>query len=221
MATHYIDEIRTLQPQGPYFLAGLSFGGMVAYEMAQQLHSQGQSVGLVGLLDTDYEGRLEQLSAWQALIRRLYLIQQRLGIHIQEIRSLRRSDLRAYLRGKGLILESRLKDRIWAGAYRLHEVSGTSLSKFLQDVREANRLASRRYRPRVYAGCVTLFRAAPPASDAPKWHPWTAWRHLAAGGMTVHYVPGDHLTMLREPHVRVLAEKVRACISEVIERASS
>src|SRR5262249_55780928 len=52
IAAHYIDDIRTVQPQGPYFLGGLSFGGLVAFEMARQLQQRGQSVALLALIDT-------------------------------------------------------------------------------------------------------------------------------------------------------------------------
>lgn len=52
MATDYIRHIRTIQPHGPYFLAGLSSGGRVAFEMAQQLRAQGETVGLVAMFDT-------------------------------------------------------------------------------------------------------------------------------------------------------------------------
>ena len=52
MAAHYIKEIRTVQSEGPYFLGGYSFGGIVAFEMAQQLTAQNQEVGLLVLFDT-------------------------------------------------------------------------------------------------------------------------------------------------------------------------
>ncbi len=52
MAAHYIKEIQILQPQGPYYIGGYSFGGMVALEMAQQLRAQGHTLGLVVLLDS-------------------------------------------------------------------------------------------------------------------------------------------------------------------------
>src|SRR6185295_19030205 len=52
MAAHYIKELRELQPEGPYFIGGRSLGGMVAFEMAQQLRAQGQTIGLLALLDT-------------------------------------------------------------------------------------------------------------------------------------------------------------------------
>ena len=57
MATHYIKEIRPVQPEGPYFLGGYSLGGKIAYEMAQQLTASGDEVGLVVLLDT-YPGNI-------------------------------------------------------------------------------------------------------------------------------------------------------------------
>jgi thioesterase domain-containing protein len=52
MAAHYITQIKTVQPEGPYYFAGLSGGGNVALEMAQQLHAQGQKVALLALLDS-------------------------------------------------------------------------------------------------------------------------------------------------------------------------
>ena len=52
MASHYLEEIQRVQPQGPYFLAGYSFGGVIAFEMAQQLHKQGEKVDLLAMIDT-------------------------------------------------------------------------------------------------------------------------------------------------------------------------
>ena len=51
-ARDYIAEIRQFQPEGPYYLGGTSFGGMIAFEMAQQLVAQGQTVGVLALFDT-------------------------------------------------------------------------------------------------------------------------------------------------------------------------
>ncbi|MGA8489219.1 MAG: amino acid adenylation domain-containing protein [Terriglobales bacterium] len=61
MAAHYLSEIRTVQPKGPYFFGGFSFGGLVAYEMAQQLRAAGEEVGLVVLFDT-YPGNLKPVT---------------------------------------------------------------------------------------------------------------------------------------------------------------
>ena len=61
MASHYIREIRTVQPEGPYFLGGYSMGGLIAYEMAQQLSAKGEEVALVALLDT-YPGSMKPVA---------------------------------------------------------------------------------------------------------------------------------------------------------------
>ena len=55
MATSYLKEIRSLQPEGPYYLGGFCAGGVVAYEIAQQLHTQGEEVALLALMDTGFE----------------------------------------------------------------------------------------------------------------------------------------------------------------------
>jgi amino acid adenylation domain-containing protein len=52
MAAKYIEEMKTLQPEGPYLLGGYCFGGVVAFEMAQQLQAQGQQVGLVAIFES-------------------------------------------------------------------------------------------------------------------------------------------------------------------------
>ncbi|MGB7949035.1 MAG: amino acid adenylation domain-containing protein, partial [Candidatus Binatia bacterium] len=52
MASRYVREIQLLQPEGPYFLGGHCFGGLIAFEMAQQLHAQGQTVALLALMDS-------------------------------------------------------------------------------------------------------------------------------------------------------------------------
>jgi thioesterase domain-containing protein/acyl carrier protein len=81
-AAHFLAQIRTVQPEGPYFLAGLSHGGSIAWEMAQQLHAQGEKVALLALFDTLYPGypqllppipRLLDLLCWAVfdLVRRL------------------------------------------------------------------------------------------------------------------------------------------------------
>lgn len=61
MARYYIREIRAVQPEGPYCLGGFSFGGLVAYEMAQQLRTGGESVALLALFDT-YPGNLKPVA---------------------------------------------------------------------------------------------------------------------------------------------------------------
>lgn len=75
LVAHFIQEIRMVQAQGPYFLMGLSFGGVIAYEIAQQLMAQGQQVATIVLFDTnlDYSNQIPDpgysgQKCWQAYI---------------------------------------------------------------------------------------------------------------------------------------------------------
>jgi len=69
MAAHYLDEIRAFQPRGPYALCGFSFGGLVAYEMARRLVADGETVELLGLIDTDIYPRHISWAEWFAYCR--------------------------------------------------------------------------------------------------------------------------------------------------------
>jgi aspartate racemase len=129
MAAHYIREMRGVQPEGPFFLGGYSFGGLVAYEMARQLYAGGEEVALLALLDT-YPGELEAVttSIWKLLLEP------------KRLRAL--SDV-----------PKTAKKSVQRRVKRLF------LSKTLKDVLQANHGASARYELQPYEGKTTLFRA--------------------------------------------------------------
>jgi thioesterase domain-containing protein/acyl carrier protein len=70
MAADYLREIRSRQPNGPYYLCGYSFGGLVAFEIAKILHSAGEDVGLVGLFDTLMSPLKWPLRSWLSILWR-------------------------------------------------------------------------------------------------------------------------------------------------------
>jgi thioesterase domain-containing protein len=75
--------------------------------------------------------------------------------------------------------------------------------------------AEKDYVPRgkIYPGKITLFLAADAEADAEDNR--LGWEKLAAGGLEVHSVPGTHISIREEPHVAVLAEKLRRCLEAV------
>ena len=129
MAAHYIREMRSVQPEGPFFLGGYSFGGLVAYEMARQLHEGGEEVALLALLDT-YPGELETVTT---SIWKLFLEPKRLGLLSDVPKTAKKSVQR--------------------------RVKGLFLSRTLKEVLRAHQGASARYLLRPYKGKTTLFRA--------------------------------------------------------------
>src|SRR5208337_2029496 len=130
MAAHYIQEIKTVRPEGPYFIGGYSLGGLVAYEMARQLRARGEPVGLVVLLDT-YVGKLSSISS-------------------SVTRLLQRSCRQNFLRD----FPKRAKESL------RRKIRGVLLSGVLKNVLRSNQAAGDRCVLRPYRGKVVLFRAS-------------------------------------------------------------
>ena len=210
LAAYYIKEMRTLQPEGPYFLAGVSFGGEVAFEMAQQLYAQGQKVALLALLDTMRPSAVRNLPSSDRVSAHLSNFLQRGPAYVVE---------KLNERMKGPI--ENLNNRLQGICCKFYQGIGRPLPESLLEFtyRELNMQASRAYVAQVYPGRVTLFRALEHSTDdsvGTYLDPELGWGELAAGGVEVHEVPGDHLGMLKEPYVRGLGEKLRACIDKTL-----
>jgi amino acid adenylation domain-containing protein len=204
MAALYVREMRRVQPAGPYRVGGASFGGVVAFEMAQQLDAAGESVALLALFDSSLHPRhMVSRAAW------LRFQAARVALHVRQVVHERRP--RAYVIDHTRGLRRRVRD--WYGA-RLHD-GGAQDAEFVPaayaDVWEAARKAYHDYTPRPYRGRVTLFRALTREPGCPK-DPAPDWRHWAAGGVEVIDVPGGHSTLLAEPHVRTLAAALSDCL---------
>ena len=216
LAADYIKEIRTLQPDGPYLLAGVSFGGIVAYEMAQQLHAQGQKASLLVLFDT-YSPKLP-IKSMDAIT---------LQTHLRNLSQMNFKEKFAYIMMKVnyKIIEKTprwLKHFFLKMREMFYIVSKLPMPHDLHHllVIEANHKLAREYEIQVYPGRVTLFRAKEQAvrSDHSEDLGWTS---LATGGVEIHKVPGDHLGMFQQPSVQVLAEKLKACIDKTIAETSA
>ncbi|UKO99747.1 condensation domain-containing protein [Nostoc sp. UHCC 0870] len=211
MAAHYIQEIRTIQPKGPYYLGGNSMGGTIAFEMAQQLQQQGEEVAVLVMFDTFNQGAFPRLSFRQ---QHYWAYLWQLGLSL---------DLLAEL---GELLQRQFQTLIC----HLYLRSGMSLPANLRRmfVPEANMQAKRAYTAQVYSAerdRIILFRATEPAVFSKRYLPtledWEnrdplhGWGELAGAGLEIHDVPGDHYSIFAQPHVQTLATKLRACLATV------
>jgi thioesterase domain-containing protein/acyl carrier protein len=214
MAANYVAELQSAWPDGPYALCGLSFGGTVAFEMARLLRQQGQAVALVALFDSCPE-HMDWLTAGENIYSRLTRLTSMLRCHLGNIRSLPVRGVPRYVRAQLRTQRHMIRGFVWRHRYRRYQKApgeNRSLPVELQNVEQACEMAFRGYRPRPYSGRVTLFRAAIRSAGEGD-DPLFGWGHLAAGGVDVHDVPGSHVTMLNEPHVDRLAEKLSACLA--------
>ena len=102
MAAHYIEEIRTLQPEGPYFIGGHCIGGLIAFEMAQQLHRQGERVGLLALFDSyaPRGSRARRSLLYRYRYKTIRLFEMTVGLHVNNLLIVEPNERLAYLREK-------------------------------------------------------------------------------------------------------------------------
>ncbi len=202
MAAHYIEKMRAVQPAGPYRLLGWSFGGVLAFEMARQLHERGECVALVALLDAaihdpaDAPRKRRELDDAEMLLGAFGEPSPEL---LRHLRTLQPDEQLQY------VLD-------WA-----HRVNALppdfDLAQFrhLFNIFKTNERAHRSYVPRAYPGRVTLFRAQEQLAKEPQ-RLLLGWEKFAGGGVDVHVVPGNHFNMAYRPHVRALCEQLAACL---------
>ncbi len=219
MAAQYIQELEVVQPQGPYFLAGHSFGGKLAFEMVQQLLRKGHKVALVTILDTTapfYQEKPEGFD-WD---NAKWLAQLAGAIEIIYAKKLDISDDILQC----LVWEDQLK-------YVLERLKNVDILPADDEIIQLNNMVQLlktnslvNYVPQqVYPIRITLLRASETSvveesnseviSEILQDSTW-GWSKFSTEPVDIHFVPGNHVTMMTQPHVQVLAERLKACIEE-------
>jgi amino acid adenylation domain-containing protein len=209
LASYYIEEMRRVQPHGPYFLGGYCTGGVIAFEMAQQLRAEGEEIGLLVLFD-----------AYNPVRRPCrYTLAQRVKLRFQYASHLAPGERIRYFAHK---FDGHLKK--WQGRFQkmryrtlsMDVDAGVVPGELRQlHVTLALERARDAYKPKAYPGRINLIRSTTP-SDYSYYSPdYTAdfgWTELAEGGLEIHYIPGDHVSIFEEPNVGVTAEKLRGLL---------
>jgi amino acid adenylation domain-containing protein len=209
MAAHYLKELREVQPEGPYLLGGRSSGGTIAFEMACMLAAEGQQVDLLALLDTYPAGYFKLLPGSGSLRRRANRYGRKLRSHATNLGQLGFADKLSYVFGKLKYAPEKTRHKLYRRAYKIYQKIGRPLPTALKNIEEINFAAVKDYVPQTYAGDVTLFLATDLTAD---YDLRDGWRELVEGRIEAHEIAGNHINIIKEPHVRVLAEKLRACL---------
>jgi thioesterase domain-containing protein/acyl carrier protein len=195
MASHYINEIRKVQPHGPYFLGGYSFGGAIAFEMAQQLATEAQEEAVVVLFDTNFTQHSSSISQKAASTSSVFL----------SLLQIPASERWGYL---WRIVRAPFKPIQWW----LHVAR---LPRIVQKVRKACLQAERGYMPRPYSGRVILFRSDHiPLGQITD--PREGWSDYVARGLEIYEIAGNHENILLEPQVRSVAQQLKVCLDDAL-----
>lgn len=205
MARTYVAAIRAVQPEGPYRVAGHSFGALVAFEVARQLTEAGAEVGWLGLIDgelsTDclppvlrwrYRAALPFHMARAALAdprAAMDALRRETGTRLRRRTGGRRASPSAAL------AEEPLASWMEGVAPHFQRLAGTFLA------------AAETFRPQPYPGAVTYF-----VPEVRRFHlypdPLPVWRRVARGGLTLERVPGPHVGMVSGERAPVLAARI-------------
>jgi thioesterase domain-containing protein len=186
----------------------------VAFEMAQQLHAQGQEVALLALLDA-YAPGYPQKKPW--FERRVKL---RVNHHLSNLKGLGSKEKLSYLLERGGIGLTRVETRLKTLICKLYLGVGLPLPRALREVQKPSRRRFSPYVPSIYPGRITLFR--PSQQPTGCYHnAEMGWGGLAAEGLEVYEVPGKFASIILEPSVRVMAEQLQACLREAQTTTSS
>ena len=194
MAAVYADALLSFQPRGPYLLAGSSLGGLIAFEMARKLRSQGEEVSFLALLDAPDPARFDPQQEDAGGEAEHSILQQVVqGGPTVPLEALRAMTPEERLR---LILDQGHAAGTLAASFGLPE-----LRRLVRVVR-ANRAAVRAYEPRPIDTGLLYIRAEEGLGDA------AAWSRLALGGAEVRVAAGNHLSMHFPPHAAELAARL-------------
>jgi acetoacetyl-CoA synthetase len=181
LAASCLADVRRVQPQGPYVLAGLCFGGVLAFEVANQLTAQWQEVKFLGLLDSFYSA---------GAIRTSMPLLRRWTYHAKQL--LRRGP--GYVPDK--IRNRRRYNEEKQRELRQPETDEARIRRFMKEIQ-------RGYGGKTYSGETMLVRAAmsPPSSFEVEFGSLNGWEKVLLGRVHVEDVQCEHLELGVEPHV--------------------
>ncbi|WP_353931424.1 non-ribosomal peptide synthase/polyketide synthase [Okeanomitos corallinicola TIOX110] len=219
VATRYIQAMQAVQPHGPYYLGGHSFGGKVAFEMAQQLFRQGEEIALVAILDTTAPKKSENPTevddaTWLIDIAKSMQVAfaKDLEMDGESLRSLPLTEQLQYVLNY---------------LHRLDLLPPNADTKYVNNLLQAYKANSTvEYVPQDFHPLpITLFRASEFVSAEqqtalpPEFLEDVSlgWNPFSSEPVDVEFVPGNHVTMMTQPHVQVFAERLKSCLQQKLK----
>ncbi len=199
MATDYLKEIRSVQPEGPYLLGGECIGGMVAFEMAQQLHTQGEKVAVLILIDTVLLKKITQLT--QPIYKTLHHWKARLKHHWKTVPQLTPTKLLPYLFDKAKKAMGKV----------LAQNNIPQEQQIQQQRMDAHINTIRQYKPKEYPERITLLVTEGLSKQMQDSS--LGLGNLAAQGLEIHKLPGEAASYLGE-EVETTAQRLKSCLDE-------
>jgi len=214
MAAEYIRVLRTVQPTGPYYLAGYSYGGVVAFEMANQLHTQKEQtallVNMLGYAPNSPNSKIHPKNVAFFIKNCWYWLNDyfarpdRKGQFLRTFAWMKMAYQKVFHKDDQPAIQS-IIDNIVGDPKELSEQELILMKAHVKAIMD--------YEPSVYPGNLTLFRVRTLALS--HWSdPQMGWGPLVAGGLEIREVPGAHYNILEPPHVEAVSQQLKECLSK-------
>lgn len=209
IAAHYIAAIMEQNPSGPYALAGYSFGGIIAYEMARQLEALGKEVKMLAMFDT-YAYRSPFYDPWPTRIykrgrffikRLLYTFAFSNGVKYQ-------------LKERSTNIKRRFIRMWWNLKYGKNQTQA-GIFGYSNKVDVMNEYAEKHYQLKPYDIAVEVFRAENRTFYMDDFE-FLGWKNYALKGVNIHNIPGEHNTIFKAPNDKEFARILQKCLDEAI-----
>jgi amino acid adenylation domain-containing protein len=201
-------EILKIYPNGPLYLAGWCAAGSLTVEIARQLQEMGHSVGLVALFDAERPGFAPPHGVGAGSSR----LWKKITYHWTRLRRISWGERVKYITEAAERNWEGVVDSYYAISHRtllwLRKRFGISISETAFHHTYANMLTLGEVSIRPYPGKLNLYRATD-VPDLPEIDATLGWGTIAQGGVTVDFVPGDHVSMFKKPHVASLAHRLQ------------
>jgi thioesterase domain-containing protein len=212
LAAYEVNSILKYQDARPYFIAGFSAEGVLAYEVAQQLRAKGRRVGLLVMIDTACPSQPRQSLAVRTA--------QNVKIFLNKLRYEGINGTWISLSGRVRRLAIRLKLITWRIGNRLGVEFERSTPTLPDDFAISMATAARRYVPQPYEGPVLLIKRTGDLTRRYRLKDF-GWSEVVGDGLEIFDIEGYHWTILTHPGVEALAKKLGAAMRRAREGAAS
>lgn len=218
MVRGYIAEIRSLQPEGPYYVGGFCFGGLAALEAARQLSASGEDVALVAMIQTTHPSLTGFPSGMSGLQRWWQRVKKRVDLERENLSYRGLSHIQERIQRSLDIILARTAIAIDGFIGRdYQDCSSRPMAYILEALGIEHDRAYDRYQPRSYEGEVVLFRTEKQLPGL-MVDQSMGWHDLIGAGLEICRVPGHQQNVLIEPHVSYLAGELAARLKTAQDR---
>ncbi len=215
MAAFYISEILKQNPKGPYALAGFSFGGIIAFEMAKQLKAMNKEVKMLAMFDT----YANQSDRYDNFPKRLY---NNLRYFIKQLLytgTLLAEDPKRTFEYKTQAIKRRLIQFYWKFRYGKDQKQ-EGFFGYANSIDIKNVQAWERYIFTPYKGSIELFRAKKRTFYMEDFE-YLGWKPLALKGVSIHEIPGEHNFIFAPPNDKEFAKILQTCLDNAVRFTST